>query len=104
MSAGSCWPSASRSTAYLASAARAAFMSVATAAPLPMFCGCLMTRAPASSASFAVLSAEPSSATITRSTYFFASRTTAPTRPSSLYAGMRATASALGRGGSGGGT
>ena len=49
MSVGSCWPSASRRTAYWASAARAALMSVFTAAPYPMLRGCLTTTAPVSS-------------------------------------------------------
>ena len=49
MSVGSCWPSASRRTAYWASAARAALMSVFTAAPYPMLRGCLTPNAPVSS-------------------------------------------------------
>jgi len=65
MSVGSCWPSASRRTAYWASAARAALMSVFTAAPYPMLRGCLTTTAPASSATLAVSFVElPSTASI----------------------------------------
>ncbi len=76
MSVGSCWPSASRRTAYWASAARAALMSVFTAVPYPMSRRCLTKTAPASSATLAVASLDPSSTTITKFTNFFASLTT----------------------------
>jgi len=102
MSSGSCCRSASISTAYWAFVLSAAFMSVLTAVPLPMFWGCLITIAPVFCASWAVLSFEPSSTTITRSTCFLAFSMTLPIFPSSLYAGMRATVFACGSSGMGG--
>src|SRR5215471_14952609 len=69
---------------------RTASAPVSIAAALPLFLACRSTDAPASSATRAVASREPSSTTTTKSASgsLAAPATVSPTRSASLYAGM----------------
>ncbi len=90
ISCGSCCPSASSVISACAPSARAAWMPVIVAAPGPQFSTCSTMMAPALRACSAVSSEDPSSTTMTLSTYGLAWLTTSAMRVASLYAGMTA--------------